>query len=170
MKTPIKPKPKAKSFSRRTAAQKRVAIARDVLLQIKHRRLIAHSGHYWQVSQTGGFGIGRKALRARATRCQACGAGAAVLSGIRLFNRETIGRYNGGAADECQLKGRWFTPHQLALIECAFEENGRAMMESTLNWEDKARAKRFNSKRKKPASRLVAIYRNIIANKGEFKP
>lgn len=159
---------KKKTFTRLTAAQKRVAIAKDVLEQIKLRTTKIKSGHYWNVGGDDFFGIVSKKTLCTETKCTCCAAGAAVLSGIRLFNRDEVSPYNGATIYE--LPTTWFESKQLALIEAAFEPFGGAHMMRAHAGDGYVVAVRFNRGIDGLTERARRIFKNIIKNNGEFKP
>lgn len=156
---------KNKKFNTMTRAQKRVAIARDVLKQIKLKTKI-RSGRYWDLPRNQSV-YGRSDLR-KPIVCRCCAAGAAILSGIRLFNQVNVCQQNGCDSDAVEVANKWFSRRQLALIERAFERLACPLSDDiTVNGE---RAEKFNRGVKSNTERAVRIFKNIIANNGTFKP
>ncbi len=162
-------KAKNNKFSGLTEAQKRVAIAKDVLAQIRSRKFKIQQGAWavWDYARnlnqdtlTGN--TGEKPLR-----CTACALGAAMLSSIRLFNDCEIGGACGEYEVDNQL-GKWFSDRQRALIEYTFEK-GKGM-KNPWDDEDELRARLFYKKYPSAIKRAVAIFKNIVKNKGDFKP
>lgn len=177
-----------------TNSEKRVAVAKDVLKQLAARKIKASPGVYLHAElkkgapgreSDGGDGYSELTgslqdhLTTKVKRCEVCALGAAFVSYVRLFNKVNIGDETdtyGGAIEgyysdlggeinayrpELQLK-RIFSMDQLDLMEAAFEgERGpQAYSESFA----------FYKKYRTPTKRLEGIMRNIIKNKGTFKP
>lgn len=167
----MKPKPKIKRrpFKRLTAAQKRVAIAKDVLAQIQLNTRI-ESGRYWRIDNSEVGVIDKTFLTRPHVACSCCAAGAVVLSGIRLFNRVKVSYFNPGQSDK--VLNPWFSNEQMALIEFAFEKPDRKPLAELLQdkWKEKEAAYEFNLGRLSMIERAERIFKNIIANKGTFKP
>ena len=160
-----------KPFSRLTVAEKRVAIAKDVIYQI-HQRTTAKQGSYWEVSLLGeSCRVDNQNLK-RNVRCTVCAVGAAVISGIRLFNETSVDWINGNDEEEVIAAGRkWFSPKQLALIEAAFEEGDESFLVAKyLGITPSQRAIAFNEVIEFDSIRAIIIFENIIKNVGTFKP
>lgn len=164
----MKPKP----FKKLTAAQKRVAIAKDVIKQIRSRQYNIETGSYfeWEFSLEPQLKISKKSLSEK-RRCDVCAVGAAIASGLRLFNGsryEEITKWNAFHAAR-----KWFTANQAIAIECAFETSASQWLATNFkgNKQLNIRARRFAASHGGTASnRALCIFRNIIRNKGEFVP
>jgi hypothetical protein len=162
---------KTKSFTKLSAAQKRVAIAKDVLKQIKAQKMLIESNAYWNVEADNlefDTQVDKAILCKRDTKCTCCAAGAAVLSGIRLFNKVTIAAENGGYSE--RVKSEYFSQAQMGLIEAAFEESSGAHLSGNRNSQKYKKACRFNDGIDNDETRAIRIFKNIIKNNGEFKP
>lgn len=158
MKTPIK-NPKKKL----TRKQMAVAIAKDVISQIKRRIYLPESGVYVagandNIPQTA---IGTKQLqpflKKRNLRCEVCAIGAAFLSSVRLFNDLIVPEY----WDNCDMKDKlreYFSPLELQALEASFENFGDSLFLDT------------------PLSALLAqdrmlfIMSEVVRQKGSFDP
>lgn len=148
-----------------TKAQQRVAIAKDVLLQINLKKYTPSTGTYVATNDgNDGHTMNQGALRDKhAPACTVCAKGALCLSAIRKFNS-----YGGTAGklgdDEGVMKvlKRFFGHRQTELIEAAFEEWGDEG-QAAQNYRDKNNLF-YDSKA------IVAIMKNIIKNGGTFKP
>lgn len=164
-------------FENMTPAQKRVAIAKDVIKQIEQNRLLIRHDSYWRVLKEEEYGrvcdiVNRKLLRAKKTVCRACAAGAVLLTGIRLFNKLETGGFNGDQYERVQ-KNEWFTLEQMAMIEGAFESPGARIMSRnaiTNNQWEACEAFYNNHQFDNEDDHVTAIMQNIIKNKGEFIP
>lgn len=162
-----------------SAAAKRVAIAKDVLSQLKSEIYYARSGSYWrfplcydtarlldQDSLVEASGHG--------DYCQVCGIGAAVMSAIRCFNKHRVSSVNGcDPRAAINVLSDYFSKRQMALIEAAFEprsDSFRVADELEFN-RDKLceRTEEFHTKHYNDTERMVAIFKNIVRNKGTFK-
>lgn len=164
-----------KPFSRLTAAQKRVAIARDILVQIKAKTTEIRSGAgYWMVTgEHIGWKVSQFELQNGGTRCKCCAAGAVVLSTIRLFDQVTIGDENGTDSELVIKKSLFFSRRHLALIESAFEVEESAHLIANrfiFGTDQYKKAVKFNHGTYGTVQRAVRIYQNIIKNGGTFKP
>jgi len=164
---------KEKPFSRLNAAEKRVAIAQDVLAQLKIGRYVAESGTY--VSLVDGDDTKVKANQQFLTKppqfgasgqCNVCAKGALVCSIVRLdkkFNKTVLQL----ASDVNLVLRRFFGQENANVMEAAFE-----------NWNEFDDAdgsdatQAFWQKHHDGDDRSVleAIMKNVIKNKGEFKP
>jgi len=164
-----------KKFTKMTAAQKRVAIAKDVLKQIKAGRVRIHMGSYLKYIQCpveDFTTFNQSTLLADETVCRVCAVGAAIVSGLRLFNGAEVGDLEGDGLAAYNAISRWFSKKQSALIEQAFEDScAFAITREALNseWQSK-KASEFKNRRPNKRSRAISIFQNIIDNKGLFKP
>lgn len=188
-KTTAKPKP----FRKLNAAQKRVAIAKDALSQIRRQKYDIASGTWLAIYPDMSIGdrldapavqkllLGKfkhKGERLTAT-CSCCAIGAACASAVRLFNRDDL---DGGAgiddwSDAVKVLSRYFGKRQMSLIEACFEHRTAAKegnygttIFSAADWDV---IEAFHSP---PGEELefeytaVKIFRNIIRHGGTFKP
>jgi hypothetical protein len=154
-------------------AAERVAVAKDVLLQLVSKRLRAKTGEYCYVHE--GFLADRltkdlKTLLAD-KQCDVCAQGALFVALLDRHNSLTVGQtwiqpdrlpaHVIGQEDFRDYVGRIFEQSQLDLIEEWFEAwgEGYGCEEKPLKWIDK-----------RPHHRLIAIMKNIIAHKGTFEP
>jgi len=156
-----------------TRAQMRVAIAKDVLKQIKARKITISPNGYWTVGNPrflyDGTAVGRLDIQRK--KCSVCAAGAAITSAIRLFNEETIPIRNASDEERVFIAGRrWFTKRQLAMIEAAFEKPGSRPMVDQITFREIDRCDRFAAKNDTYLARAKAIFKNIIENGGNFVP
>ncbi len=158
-----------KKFEEMDDAEKRVAIARDVIV---HLNLVKPSqGTYCYRSRPKGI-RGRDSAQNYIDKiskdCDVCALGACFLSYIRLNNQvkvhEVIGKkgYNLNHVSVGQYLiqqklGSYFTSEQLNVIESAFE-----------NYHCEDQCDEYDDLGKTPKARLRNIMRNIIKNKGEF--
>jgi hypothetical protein len=163
-----------------TPAEMRVAIAKDVIKQIKAKRMRIISGAYVrQVFGQSEF-IDQETCTSKRFQCNVCAIGAGIVSGVRLFNEVQEHTGTMGIETAQRLIRKWFTLRQAILMESALEyESSRALLHSY----------RYNAKFKKGElnkademyydlfdryphmeDRVIAIYRNVIKNKGDFKP
>lgn len=173
----------AEQLAAMTPAEQRVAIAKDVIKQIKEQKLIVRCGRYAALlhafdlpnGPVVGGKFSQQTLLREDVRCEVCAVGAAIVSGLRLFNGasfDIIWSPDGeGAAD----KAHWFSRSQTALIERAFEKKAACIIANCLpdcapTGELLERVLAFKRRYRSPRKRVLAIYRNIIRNNGEFKP
>lgn len=177
-------------FQLSTKPQKRVLIAKDVILQIGLNKFVPQTGCYvksqdiLEALPTNGTTVELKPLLAEVTTCSCCAKGAIFLSEVMNRNQFSASRRDfeglGSETITDRLDGL-FTQNQLDLIETAFErdviESDNEYLQDGHNddWSEKftsiakkaiAFGKRYSSNDK----RLIAIMKNIVANKGTFKP
>ncbi len=168
-------------FHKLPPAKQRVAIAKDVLASIRTRKLRPRRGRYLNIN----FGDGYDVVYSRGeiqplllggAKCEACAVGSCFLSAARLGDKQKgiqdlwhIHQSPSSAAR------RHFSKEQLALMEFAFERFSVRMCSSEdgvggLTSDLQAVAAKFRNRYRSDESRLSAIMRNIIKNKGEFCP
>lgn len=181
-----------KLWSSLTRAEKRMAICKDALKQIALKKFIPKSDTYFQVKELNrswgnDFVLQGKTIASngqlnevmKKTTCTVCAKGALFAADILERNHMTI--IDGANVTNSSIASRLggiFTGFQLDLIEVAFEKaiirdtSGRLYV-GTCGTEKSPIAKRaiaFGRKYGNATERLVAILKNIIKNKGEFKP
>lgn len=175
---------KNKKFHALTKEEKRVAIAKDVIKWIAEDKLIPKKGTYVGLPSSLSKDIHEDTPLDKVfekEQCKACALGACFIAMVDLGNNIKIGEYferdffcNSYADEkikEDDMKSRLkriFTPTQVNLIECAFE------WENIDDWGVISRIQRkaitFGKKYNMSKDRLIAIMKNIIKNKGTFKP
>ncbi len=178
-------------FSKATKAQKRVLVAKDVITQLKVGKFEARSGMFvtlpYVTRTKGGDASLQVALLQDKQPCQCCALGSLVLSCTLFANKQTVsdgiafealGEMLDGTTGFGVLKNgfeKLFSERQFRLIEYAFE-NGDGYFGFS-SWEDGklsngaiARAQDFSARHDDSTELLVAIMKNIIKNKGTFKP
>jgi hypothetical protein len=170
-----------KKIKKLTAAQKRVAIAEDVLLRISRGTYEIRSGYFVDMPQLdSSIEVDRAFLEQDNPECNVCAVGAAIVSAIRLFNSAS---FNDGVEvrESFRIGKKFFHPKQLVLIENAFERwNGAYVMNQTslavtelvksIPDYELNRAIAFGESYSDTTERAVKIFENIVENKGVFKP
>lgn len=163
-------------FHKLSKKKQRLAIAHDVVQQVKMKKFIASPGIYHRIGTDGPLSLDetsrlysdmQKFLLESEKACNVCGLGAAFCSLARLGDETSW-----ASRDRWALKPI-FGYDQLALIEMAFEGWGfdRAEEEGLdVSKEEVARTRDFYRRRPDASKRLVAIFNNIIKNDGTFKP
>lgn len=158
-------------FNSMTPSQRRVAIAKDVILQIKASRYkTGHTGYIEDFKPQNGVSIHDAPLQktiCNMESCRVCARGAMVLSAIKKFNNyndprliteEHYDTYTLRAAESL-----YFSENQAVLIESAYE---RRSLNPTKACDAAVRYGKSLSGRK--SERLIQIMRNIIRNHGKF--
>lgn len=177
-------------FSSLSKADKRVEIAKDILIQLDKENYEAHSGIYVYISN---FDIdNKKNLLAfeddiqanfdKMNTCEVCAIGACIMSIARLGNSLTFGDVididieNDNDNVENKIKSI-FSPKQMSLIEAYFEgRHSDFMFTGSMNIGveldniDLGKAATFSDKYPNDSERLRLIFQNIIDNNGTFKP
>lgn len=162
-------------FAAMTPAQKRMAIARDAMKQIEAKKYVIKRNRYLDLPQVGGYAGLADALFNQETlktvQCRVCQVGACLASAIRLFNKIQTKCIGSESREITRLLSEWFEQDQLALMEVAFEGYGANLIrfENTTE-EEKERAVKYNENYADEEKRSLAIFRNIIKNRGAFKP
>lgn len=168
---------KKKELSKKAA--ERVAIAKDVISQIRAKRLIAMSGTYLSAADNNWltqFGVydedmtdldeeSKNQQVVPPTKCNVCALGAVFVSALDRNDRLKVGDFAPypGQDDLHNYLKRWFTLNQLYLMEEAFEGYSRPEYCGT-------DAEFFGSRYDNDEDRMLAIMRNIVKNDGTFVP
>lgn len=174
-----------KSFKTMSPAQKRVRICKDVieLLEAKQIRAKFEYGYIPLLIEMDVFPSSHNykevcSLDARdkfkeLESCTVCALGSLMYSHVCRTNNITLKSLSilNGSAIKNKLKGI-FTPDQLSLIESAFEKEGCGHYDKFCSWESEypKKAVEFGARYKMDNNRLIGIMKNIITNKGTFKP
>lgn len=183
------------AFKKMSKAEKRVAIAEDVIAQIRCETYVPTSGTYVEINASSkaadkGFDVysmntkpADLMMQEGMLSCNVCAKGAMFLSHVRKdVDSCTIDQARRGA-DERHIEHELtdlFSEEQLDMIEAAFE--GQADFYTDNHGEDTdddgdvlptdpgMKAERFAERYSDDQKRLIGIMRNIIKNKGTFKP
>lgn len=171
-----------KAFNGLSAAEKRVAIAQDVLLQIKNKFIKVEPGTWVSLDFKDEELLtpnesAQKTLSNNTEQCQACALGSLFICSIRLGNRLTVEEagFKYGVGDQEDIMERLslgiFSKEQLKLIEVAFEGGLGGYAVGDLEDKDAGEAAMLFSERLLgDKARLVKIMKNIIKNDGTFIP
>jgi len=173
---------KFKSLSK---TEKRVLIARDVIAQVKAEKYFPRRGSYIKYLTLGGdeYDVTTNSMASLQKHfdeitCNCCALGACLLSATKYKNRlEFQDVYNLASSQSPWdlLKGI-FSSKQLNMIEYAFEAErsgtrvGENRFKNYLEEEIQVACIDFGRSYDDPEDRMIAIMKNIIKNKGEFKP
>ena len=160
------------AFHRMSNKRQRIAIAEDVLAQLKAKSYRAEQGTYVQsyglenLLDTKNVDL-QTALLSDAPQCNVCGLGAAFCSMARLGDNATLDDVNSIH----EMLEPIFGWEQVVLIESAFEgDDFSSGQRYTLSEEEMKACQSFFDKRPDDNKRLAAIFRNVIKNEGTFKP
>jgi hypothetical protein len=177
-----------KQFNSLSKAEKRVAVAKDVLAQIKAGKYIPNIGSYIKGLHPEVLPKNLRSLDdvqknfSKLPQCNVCVLGACILSiahlgdELKIYELSRVGNYGNVYGKNTNAKIlSVFSPHQLAMIEAAFETWIHPM-----GWSGHTLKGNFTSeigdklqylyKNTSYAWRLEDIMNNIIKNKGTFKP
>jgi len=162
----------------KTKPQLRVEIAKDVIDHINAKRITCNIGGYFNPSTKGKWK--NKSLQdvlPKLKYCNVCAIGVMFYSYVMRHNNFTIGwvGINGINDNSMREAMSMFSKPQMELIESAFEISDYSSSLKVLPYFKKAvyfREKRGLTKRdgKTNARALELIMKNIIRNKGTFKP
>jgi hypothetical protein len=172
------------AFARMSKAQQRVVIAQDVIDAIKAKEIIAKNRVYVRMKDENGdelpsLEVEDLLANREVNECEACALGSVFVCALKRdqsIDVEDVFVDNEQTAMREKLAG-YFNNDQLMLIEAAFET--RYFRNEDLDPEeddygetdeDTQAAIDFGLRFSSPSTRLVGIMKNIIANKGVFKP
>lgn len=172
-----------KQWKEMTAAERRVALAKDVIAQIEAKKFLAKSNIFVRITkELPSFSELREQLPK--VKCQVCAKGALFLAHVKLFNKCKVGSSGRLHIQDSEVKsrlGKIFSKLQMDMIEVAFEKRGfshtseslikeRRYAQRPLLTEKGTVCVEFGKKFRSVETRLVAIMENVIENKGIFKP
>lgn len=161
------------NFDKLPIAGQRMIIAKDLIARLDAKKFVA-SGGYFQSTQVFKQEIENDSVQLKKVftgkKCRGCQIGglfAAALdrcNALKLSDLEYSDRVRVGLVDSGDLRTyltRWFTRRTLEQVECAFEgwEN------DTYDLDFRPFGDRFEREQ-----RMRLICKNIIKNKGQFKP
>jgi len=171
-----------KAFEVMSASEKRVTIARDVLVQIESRRLKPEFSVWLKKKRGSLFSKPkeneevRDAL-AKIKECSGCAIGGMFMCAVERADKLKISELDDAEMckdydedivveelseqDSFNYLKRFFDSDQLELIEAVFESNGGASFVDD--------AETFAPGLDSPSERMRLIMENIIVNKGTFK-
>lgn len=162
-------------FKKLGKAEKRVALAKDAIRQIKANILFPKGGNYTRIIRSGLWSEEfmqssfQDRLVNKEIECECCAKGALICSFVGFENEASV--IDIGSINEEQIRDKLkgvFSPRQLHMIEFAFE--GREIMYFVYSSEIGRRLGSYFDHYDDPSERLIAILENIIKNKGTFKP
>lgn len=185
-------------YKRMSAAQKRVAIAKDVIAQINCEAYQPTAGTYVSLAPSDKAKSDGKSLQdlwnkptdqmldEGMLQCSVCAKGAMFMSHIRKDSDSCkVGQAQDGQ-HEPNIEERLtdvFSEKQLDLIEAAFEQSGSYYANNHAETSEKysedkgeyytgraGKAEKFGERYSEDQERLVGIMRNIIRNDGTFVP
>ena len=169
-------------FESLSSAEQRVLIAKDVLAQVKAEKFIPRRGNYIKnLTIKGGQPSGGSVQKHfDEITCSCCALGACLLSATKFKNKLEF----GDIYDMVSRNSSWdllkgiFSAEQLNMIEYAFEasHSGSRVGEDSFgeynkyNCNEIVKCVDFGKSFPYESDRLIAIMKNIIKNKGTFKP
>lgn len=157
-------------------AEQRVIIAKDALNQLRAEKFIAQNGvyvggelsHELDMACKSDEDQARPLLLKTKVRCRVCAKGALFLSTIRKYNKATVADV---LCDDFHVAEKIFGDKMFNQIEAAFEQWDHTKSPDFEGaGEPAGAAYTFGIKYSDDTERLVAILKNIIKNKGTFKP
>jgi hypothetical protein len=156
-----------------TKAQMRVIIAKDAIKQIRAQVLQVQTGNYLILPEST-FEIDQQTCLEQP--CKVCQLGSALVSAIHKFNHETAFTIHGSDSRSLVKKlKRWFSIKQMVMMEAAFEKSTAACQvknQTNFNISRKLLDACFDfaGQNLSGVDLSIAIWKNVIKNKGEFKP
>jgi len=169
---------------KKNKAQLRVEIAKDVLKHIKAEKITARTGSYFHPLVKNSARYKGKQLQEvlpKLKECKVCALGGMFYAFVDKYNNFTISEsgiwYTTWRPGTMRELLDMFSKDQLYLIECAFEADD---IEDNCRYRSKYKASEYHiaeSFRKtngidphESKKALILIMKNIIRNKGTFKP
>lgn len=180
-----------KFFNSLTPEQKRIEIAKDVIVNLKSQIIIPQTGTY--------LGYNNRPKNIELTeslqkhlpliQCEVCAVGSLLISNVKYNNNFNIGDYSNISKIADTLL-EFFDKKQLILIECAYEgfgwnemgdeaieldnglfaDEGEDISMYDITTSEIDAANEFYHNYDDTNIRLISIMQNIIDNNGEFKP
>lgn len=176
-------KEKNEEFAGMSKVQKRIAIAKDVISQIRAKKFKATPGTYCELKTSqkklklsGSVELQTLLEEGAINKCNVCALGGIFMSKVSLGNKFNLNsRYDKIQThiddDEMisNLRGI-FSELELRTIEYAFEggDINSSFLGKPMHFH--ARLRSYSKVYKKSEDRLLAIMENIINNKGKFVP
>jgi hypothetical protein len=185
-----------KDFEKLPINEKRIAIAKDAISQLKKEKFLAVESCY--ISFEGDDAMEAAYEKAitkaedetefrdvlkKVPQCEVCARGALFVSSVRLFNNFNVGAMKKCEAEEGnnspgydsikKIEKRFFSVNQIGLIELAFEGDEYVSKEASdaNNYDNESsHAFRFFGFYQDATDRMIAIMQNIIDNGGKFVP
>lgn len=162
------------AFNKLSLKEKRIAVAKDVIRQIKKGKYEPLKGIYARFYDSEGWVCYtnqtnfQKSLK-EANKCEVCAIGAAVTSLCRLNSNlvcEPESEFQ--PSDLREFLGKVFSKRTICLMENAFEKE-YAFEISSASVNARFLARDFGDSFASDEDRLIGIMKNIIKNEGEFK-
>jgi hypothetical protein len=177
-------KARNKAFEKLSPAKKRVAIAKDVLAQLKTKKFIAQSGTYVDtdvILTKADLKRDASLVLDKAPSCTVCGIGGLFVSAVCQADKAPVSQFGYNSGDEgadFQVDGQsaynyleqFFDSQTLVNIESAFEQESFSRWTDTETFHGSTDAKRFAYNESDDNTRLRLIMENIVKNRGEFIP
>lgn len=166
-------------FERLSPDQKRVTVAKDLLKRLEEDTMQATFGDWLTVSQTARDLDPETEVQTIINDprviCSGCLIGGLVLCAIDRHNQLKVGSLvETGRGEICvdqreafEYLEQFFDPHQLRMMEIAFETGGGGC--APMN-EEEWDASEFEPGANSSHERMNAILRNVVVNNGTFKP
>lgn len=166
-----------KTWSSLTKGEKRIVLVKDAINQILNKRVTIVKGEYCLIEDENlikGIQLNKVLSLVKKENCKVCAKGALFLAHVDKFNRIKLSSNNIFMASNKEIKNRLkniFSSIQLSMIEAAFELQ---VIDDILSLENLSnlgnRCIDFGNNYRNCESRILAIFDNIIKNKGEFIP
>lgn len=189
-----------KTFLKASDANKRVIIAKDVIKHVLSKKFIPSVGNYLRINLNNTIDYSdqkhyllldtvqsevlgkelQEIIGKKTTTCKVCALGSCFLSLVNLEDNyklsikkiDNLSENPDITQSEMHEKlGKYFDKRDLSLIEATFEyKNLPFYVRKQLTDLEVNNAAKFGAKYKTESGLLVGIMKNIIKNKGNFKP
>lgn len=158
---------KQRAFKKLTAAQKRVAIARDVIAQLDLKRFKAEKMTYVWMNRSIPYTAADEQLcdRTAGEKCTVCALGALFIAGVERADKVTVGQVGyGNTPYSFGYLTKFFSEKQLTTVERAFEcWRDDPVDPNRSGYDSDSPLAKLNSN-----DRMRVIMSNIVKNKGRF--
>lgn len=167
-------------FKKLNKTEQRIAIAKDVIAQLKAEKFLAKSTYFGWGKAYDSYCDTSDAEEANLdlsecvsqVQCSVCGIGSLFVSAARKADALPLKKFLPDAGDrrfESKYLDKWFDSAQLDLVEAYYEQDPRLNAEndpfSSFHYSRSPIYRESNS-----TKRLTMIMENIVSNNGKFQP
>lgn len=150
------------AFRELAPAARRVAIARDVIVQIERGEIKAKAGDYVST-----YGYDDDGEMVDLPACEACAIGSMFMCGLFDRGTEDVDHTSSRFMVEKLSQAAGFSEEQLRMMEAAFEGD---QITGLLDYEVVNKCAVFGRGTRSDKERLIAIMQNVVDNEGTFIP
>lgn len=165
------------NFQAMPKEEKRVAIAKDVIAQIKAERYTPKKGSYVKFKNKCKLKLGESIQQNfDKVNCNVCAIGSMFMSDIKFNNKFTLDNFIYSGEEQAKKLSKYFSNRDLNLIEYVFESWHPNLARYGSGWVKytEVEAQRIKKaqqlfKAKTSKKRLLNIMTHLVKNNGSFK-